>query len=328
MLSLNTSRLAILVVVCLVSSITPSEFSFVFAQRPDEGPTSQLLRDAFFTNAVAVGGALYQRTDELGPRMRRFDPERDEKVVYVAVFDARYSAKVRGELIRPNGQRHGAFSYELDARVGSTWRSKAWWWSLSGLKLYQGEWQLRLWVDEHPMGRYYCMLGKEPANVASGWWADARTGCRVWNEVPQPGEAVTWSGACGPDGIATGYGIEEFRYDGKVSRYEGEVRDGKKYGGASRPGPAAIDTKVSGVTATRTAVASLRARAATDTRVIGATDASGTETAGPRRGDHSQSVLEFPRTEGKGARGCPRSHVLGQSCSADVALLSAGRIYF
>ena len=77
------------------------------AQRQDEAPASQVLRDAYFTNSVAVGGALYHRTDELGQRKRRFDPDRDEKVVFLTVFDARSSVNVRGELIRPNGQRQG-----------------------------------------------------------------------------------------------------------------------------------------------------------------------------------------------------------------------------
>jgi hypothetical protein len=41
---------------------------------------------------------------------------------------------------------------------------------------------------------------------------------------------VTWSGACGPDGLATGQGIEEFRQRSNVARYEGEFHAGKKNG--------------------------------------------------------------------------------------------------
>src|SRR5690348_2060240 len=182
------------------------------AQQKDEAPASQLLLDAFFTNSVAVPGALYASTDHLGQRTRRFQPDRDQKVVFVTVVDGRASAKVRGELVRPNGQRHSAFSYEIEARSGGAWQARSWWWAMSGLSVYQGEWHVRLWIDERPMGRYYFMLGKQPPSVVAGWMADLRTGCRVWNEVPQPDEKVTWSGPCGPDGVATGFGIREFLY--------------------------------------------------------------------------------------------------------------------
>jgi len=169
--------------------------------------------------------------------MRRFDPDRDKKLVFVTVFDGRASTKVRGELMRPNGQRHGVFSYEMNARNDSPWQSKSWWWAMSGLSFYQGEWQLRLWVDDQPMGRYYFMLGKQPPSVVAGWMEDAGTGCRVWNEVPQPDETVTWSGSCGSDGVAAGFGIREFRYGSKVSRYEGELVNGRMHGSGVRTWP-------------------------------------------------------------------------------------------
>ena len=63
-----------------------------------------------------------------------------------------------------------------------------------------------------------------------GWSVDPRTGCWVWNGVPQPNQTVSWSAGCGPDGRATGRGVVEWRYDGKVDRYEGEYRDGKRHG--------------------------------------------------------------------------------------------------
>ena len=111
---------------------------------------------------------------------------------------------------------------------------------MSGLRLYQGEWHLRLWVDEQAMGDYYFMLGKQPASVLAGWLADPRTGCRVWNEVPQPDETVTWSGTCGSDGVAMGSGVREFRYGGKVSRYEGELVNGRMHGPGTRIWPSGV----------------------------------------------------------------------------------------
>ena len=63
-----------------------------------------------------------------------------------------------------------------------------------------------------------------------GWSIDAGTGCWVWNSDPRPDDAVTWTGACGSDGLATGQGVEEWTNGDQVSRYEGEVREGKAQG--------------------------------------------------------------------------------------------------
>src|SRR5262245_38195345 len=63
-----------------------------------------------------------------------------------------------------------------------------------------------------------------------GWSVDAGTGCWVWNSDPRPDDSVSWTGACGPDGRATGRGVEEWRNQGQVSRYEGEVWDGRAEG--------------------------------------------------------------------------------------------------
>jgi hypothetical protein len=120
--------------------------------RADEGPASHVLLDAFFTNAIASGGFSYQRIDDLGPRMRRFDPDRDEKLVFVAVFRPSYSATVRGLLSRPNGQQHGTIRGEVPGRSEGAWQSRSWWWSLKSLEAYEGEWQLQLWIDEQPAG--------------------------------------------------------------------------------------------------------------------------------------------------------------------------------
>lgn len=63
-----------------------------------------------------------------------------------------------------------------------------------------------------------------------GWSVDARSGCWIWNPNPQPGEVVTWTAGCGSDGRASGSGNLEWRHDGKVERYSGEYRDGKRHG--------------------------------------------------------------------------------------------------
>ena len=63
-----------------------------------------------------------------------------------------------------------------------------------------------------------------------GWAVDERSGCWLWNADPQPGETVTWSSGCGPDGLANGRGILEWRSDGKTERYEGDVTNGRRNG--------------------------------------------------------------------------------------------------
>jgi len=63
-----------------------------------------------------------------------------------------------------------------------------------------------------------------------GWCVDERTGCWVWNASLRLDQTVQWSEGCSPVGRATGRGILEWRTDGKMSRYEGEFRDGKPNG--------------------------------------------------------------------------------------------------
>ena len=46
------------------------------------------------------------------------------------------------------------------------------------------------------------------------WTADARTGCRVWNAIPQPDGSVTWSGEC-QNGRAPEPGALQWVRDGK-----------------------------------------------------------------------------------------------------------------
>lgn len=63
-----------------------------------------------------------------------------------------------------------------------------------------------------------------------GWSTDPRSGCRVWNSNPEPGEAMSWSGGC-KDTLAQGRGVLQWFKDGKPNgRYEGDYRDGKVNG--------------------------------------------------------------------------------------------------
>lgn len=57
-------------------------------------------------------------------------------------------------------------------------------------------------------------------------WITDQQGCRIANPHPQPGETVSWSGAC-KDGLADGQGILQWFEDGAATaRYEGELRAG------------------------------------------------------------------------------------------------------
>jgi hypothetical protein len=62
------------------------------------------------------------------------------------------------------------------------------------------------------------------------WFADDRTGCKVWDTNPQMNESVTWSGAC-QNGLAQGLGTLQWFQAGKQSEHgEGEWRDGLRTG--------------------------------------------------------------------------------------------------
>jgi hypothetical protein len=56
--------------------------------------------------------------------------------------------------------------------------------------------------------------------------ADKRTGCKVWNPYPEPGETVRWSGAC-VGGFGSGPGITEWVQKGAVT----ERMDGARVAG-------------------------------------------------------------------------------------------------
>jgi len=62
------------------------------------------------------------------------------------------------------------------------------------------------------------------------WSIDPRTGCRIWNDKPNPGESVHWSGAC-INGVAQGDGVATWLVDGTpFAVYIGEFVQGKPEG--------------------------------------------------------------------------------------------------
>ena len=67
------------------------------------------------------------------------------------------------------------------------------------------------------------------AGVACWMEISQRPGCYVWNPSPQPGETVTWTGACA-GGKAQGTGTLTWAHDGGVQPGTGRLVDGKRDG--------------------------------------------------------------------------------------------------
>jgi hypothetical protein len=68
------------------------------------------------------------------------------------------------------------------------------------------------------------------SGMPPAWIADSRTGCKIWDPAPEPGESVQWSGGC-KDGFADGQGTMQWLEKGKPGdRYEGDYRRGKRNG--------------------------------------------------------------------------------------------------
>ena len=62
------------------------------------------------------------------------------------------------------------------------------------------------------------------------WVSESRTGCKVWNSYPKPGERVEWSGGC-VSGFASGNGLLQWYVHGKLNeQFEGEMAGGKLNG--------------------------------------------------------------------------------------------------
>jgi hypothetical protein len=74
------------------------------------------------------------------------------------------------------------------------------------------------------------LAGAPAAALASSWIADAKTGCKVWNPHPSPGEKAMWTGPC-KDGFADGKGVLDWlRAGSQYERDEGEWRGGRQVG--------------------------------------------------------------------------------------------------
>jgi len=73
--------------------------------------------------------------------------------------------------------------------------------------------------------------------MAGDWIADTKTGCKVWNPHPSPGETVNWSGTC-KDGFAEGKGFLNWLRGGKpYERDEGAWHSGRQSGEGSQTWP-------------------------------------------------------------------------------------------
>jgi hypothetical protein len=72
------------------------------------------------------------------------------------------------------------------------------------------------------------LLGAPALARAGDWIADAKTGCKVWNPRPAPGETVSWAGAC-EGGFADGKGVLEWLRGAKSYEHdEGEWQAGRQ----------------------------------------------------------------------------------------------------
>lgn len=71
----------------------------------------------------------------------------------------------------------------------------------------------------------------DPANSQqAGWISDSKSKCKIWNEIPDAPESVSWVGACN-SGIADGLGrLQWFRNQKLRFTYEGSVTNGRLTG--------------------------------------------------------------------------------------------------
>jgi hypothetical protein len=72
--------------------------------------------------------------------------------------------------------------------------------------------------------------GAQAPQSQSHWITDPKTGCRLWDPMPEPEESVSWSGGC-KDGLAQGAGVAQWYSKGQLSdRYEGDYLYGWEHG--------------------------------------------------------------------------------------------------
>ncbi len=80
-------------------------------------------------------------------------------------------------------------------------------------------------------------LSSSMAAFAGDWIADAKTGCKVWNPHPAPGETVSWEGPC-QNGFAAGQGrLQWIKGGAPYERDEGVWRGGRQSGEGSQTWP-------------------------------------------------------------------------------------------
>ena len=71
---------------------------------------------------------------------------------------------------------------------------------------------------------------ERPSSPPTGWVADSKTGCKIWDAAPDPDEKISWSGECA-NGMADGKGTLQFFIGATpATRYEGDMRNGRADG--------------------------------------------------------------------------------------------------
>jgi hypothetical protein len=94
----------------------------------------------------------------------------------------------------------------------------------------RGSWRLTIAVSG-------CLVFSTGVAKAGDWIADAKSGCKVWNPRPSPGEAISWLGAC-KDGFAEGKGVLDWLRGGKPYEHDqGEWRAGRQTGQGTQSWP-------------------------------------------------------------------------------------------
>ena len=68
-----------------------------------------------------------------------------------------------------------------------------------------------------------------PDLSGGAWTVVANSPCKIWNDNPDPGESVTWSGAC-VDGKASGKGRVVWKTGKGEETFEGQYLVGKQHG--------------------------------------------------------------------------------------------------
>jgi hypothetical protein len=81
------------------------------------------------------------------------------------------------------------------------------------------------------------LIGAPAGAIAGDWIADAKTGCKVWNPKPAPGETVSWAGHC-ERGFADGKGVLDWLRGGKpYERDAGQWQSGRQTGEGTQTWP-------------------------------------------------------------------------------------------